>query len=169
MDEVGSAPHPEVEGGKPHNIRRDFAGLHRFPARLAAMGDSAASFNPVYGQGMSSAALQAAALSDYLSEGPDMTLPATSFFERQDVIVGAAWATSAGGDAARADAISGAEVPEDVRQQRWAADQLARASLRDETIWRAFLATGRMLAHPETLSDPALLDRAIEINAEPED
>lgn len=152
---------------KAHNIRRDFAGLGRFPARLAAIGDSAASFNPIYGQGMTSAALQAAALSEYLTEDPDLTLPATSFFERQEIVIGAAWATSAGGDAARADTISGAEVPEDVQQQRWAADQVARASLRDVTIRRACLATGRMLAHPETLFDQAVLARAVEINAFP--
>ena len=154
---------------KAHNIRRDFAGLRRFPARLVGAGDSVASFNPIYGQGMSSAALQAAALSEYLAGNPDLTLPATSFFERQEVAVGAAWATSAGSDAARADAISGAEVPEDVRQRRWAADQIARASRRDETIARARRATAFMLAHPETLFDPAVLDRAVEINAEPED
>jgi 2-polyprenyl-6-methoxyphenol hydroxylase-like FAD-dependent oxidoreductase len=152
---------------KAHNIRRDFTGLRRFPARLAAIGDSAASFNPVYGQGITSAALQAAGLSQYLTENPDLTLPATSFFERQEVVIGAAWATSAGGDAARADAISGAGVPQDVAQRRWAADQIARASLRDESTRRACLATGRMLAHPETLFDQAVLDRAVEINAKP--
>jgi 2-polyprenyl-6-methoxyphenol hydroxylase-like FAD-dependent oxidoreductase len=150
---------------KAHNVRRDFAGRRRFPARLAAIGDAAASFNPIYGQGIASATLQAAALSDYLTENPDLTLPATSFFERQNVVVEAAWATSAGGDAALADAISGAEVPESLRHQRWAAGQIARASLRDETIRRACLATGRMLAHPETLFDHAVLDRAVEINA----
>lgn len=36
--------------------RRDFSGLSRFPARLVSVGDAVASFNPVHGQGMSSAA-----------------------------------------------------------------------------------------------------------------
>jgi 2-polyprenyl-6-methoxyphenol hydroxylase-like FAD-dependent oxidoreductase len=154
---------------KAHNIRRDFARLRRLPARLAAMGDAAASFNPVYGQGITSAALQAAALSAYLTENPDLTLPATSFFERQEVAVGAAWATSAGSDAARADAISGAEVPQDVRRQRWAVGQITRASLRDQTIRRSLADTRNMLAHPGKLLNPAMLDRAVKVNAEPED
>ena len=50
--------------------RRDFAGLSRFPARLVSVGDAVASFNPVYGQGISSAALHASCLSDYLVGDP---------------------------------------------------------------------------------------------------
>lgn len=153
---------------KAHNVRRDFAGARRFPARLVALGDAAASFNPVYGQGMAAAALHASALSAYLTENPDLTAAATSFFERQDVITDAAWATSADDDAARADAASGAEMPEDVRLRRWAAEQIGLASLRDASIGGAFLAVVCMLAHPETLADPAVLDRAVAINAEPE-
>lgn len=38
--------------------RRDFTTVGRFPGRLVAIGDAVASFNPVYAQGMSSAALQ---------------------------------------------------------------------------------------------------------------
>jgi len=36
------------------------------PARLVSVGDAVASFNPIYGQGLSSAALHASCLAEYL-------------------------------------------------------------------------------------------------------
>lgn len=144
--------------------RRDFVGLSRFPARLVSMGDAVASFNPVYGQGMSSAALHASCLSEYLTTEPDLGVPAAKIFEMQQVVTDAAWAISAGGDAARRDAIEGVEVPEEVQRERWAMGQLTAATLVDETISKAFAEVGYMLAHPSSLTDPALLERAITAN-----
>ena len=126
-------PYPEATSGEltaeiatyhqADSRRRDFAGLERFPSRLISTGDAVASFNPIYGQGMSSAALHASCLSEYLSQHPDLDAPAMGFFDLQKVAVDAAWAISAGSDATRADALSGADVPEEVGRQRWAIDQ----------------------------------------------
>ncbi|NEA35809.1 FAD-dependent monooxygenase [Streptomyces sp. SID13031] len=144
--------------------RRDFTGLSRFPARLVAMGDAVASFNPIYGQGLSSAAFHAACLSEYLVGEPDLEVPAAGFFALQEVVVDAAWAISAGGDAARQDLITGAEVPEDVRRQRWAMSQIIKATLVDKTVAAAFAAVTRMQAHPATLRTPEMLERALAAN-----
>jgi 2-polyprenyl-6-methoxyphenol hydroxylase-like FAD-dependent oxidoreductase len=144
--------------------RRDFSGLTHFPARLLSAGDAVASFNPIYGQGMSSAALHAACLAEFLRSGPDLQVPATGFFELQKIVVDAAWAMSAGTDAARLDAISGADVPEEVSRQRWAMGQILQAAGADEHISRAFDDAVFMIAHPSTLADPALLERAIAVN-----
>jgi hypothetical protein len=78
--------------------------------------------------------------------------------------VGAAWSVSAGGDAARLDALSGAEVPADVSRQRWALDQLIRATVADQVVARAVKDVAYMIAHPGTLADPALLERAVAAN-----
>ncbi|MEV4343580.1 FAD-dependent oxidoreductase [Actinoplanes sp. NPDC049596] len=145
--------------------RRDFAPLDRFPARLVAVGDAVASFNPIYGQGMSSAALHASCLSAYLTGAPDLSVPATDFFGRQQMAVDAAWAISAGGDSERLDALRGAEVPEEVSQQRWALHQIMAATLTDPSVAEAFNSVSFMLRHPATLGDPALLDRAVAANA----
>jgi 2-polyprenyl-6-methoxyphenol hydroxylase-like FAD-dependent oxidoreductase len=144
--------------------RRDFVGLANFPAGLISVGDAVASFNPVYGQGMSSAALHAACLSQWLRSGPDLGAPATAFFDLQKVVVDAAWAISAGGDMARLDALSGAEVPETVAKQRWALGQLLLAARVDEVVAAALHKVTFMLAHPDTLADPALLARAVAAN-----
>ena len=144
--------------------RRDFTGLSRFPARLVNVGDAVASFNPVYGQGISSAALHASCLSEYLVGDPAFGMPAAEFFALQEVVVDAAWIISAGGGAARRDAIEGAEVPEDVQRQRWAMDQLIRATLVDETVAHAFSTVAFMLAHPFSLGDPVLVEQAVAAN-----
>ncbi|WP_343984080.1 hypothetical protein [Kribbella koreensis] len=144
--------------------RRDFTGLANFPARLIAVGDAVASFNPIYGQGLSSAALHASCLSEYLNSNPDLTTQATSYFTSLQVVVDAAWTISAGGDAARQDLLTGAEVPEPVHHQRWAMNQILQATLKDRSIAEAFVAVTRMQAHPNTLQDPALLERAVALN-----
>jgi 2-polyprenyl-6-methoxyphenol hydroxylase-like FAD-dependent oxidoreductase len=108
--------------------RRDFAGLTRFPARLTSVGDAVASFNPIHGQGISSAAMHASCLSEYLVSAPSLGRAATEFFDLQAVVTDAAWTHSAGADAARLDALHGVEVSEDVARQRWAMEQLAQAT-----------------------------------------
>lgn len=145
--------------------RRDFTGLKNYPARLVSTGDSVASYNPFYGQGMGSAALQASALSLYLSGKPDLSATATEFFGLQQVVVDALWSFSTSSDAARLDALNGVEAPEEVRQARWASQQLQRAGLVDTEIAKALQAVTSALRHPATLSDPALLKRAKAVNA----
>ena len=113
--------------------RRDFTGLGRLPGRLVSVGDAVASFNPVYGQGMTSAALHASCLSQYLRTGPDLR-SAAGFFDMQRVVVDAAWSISVGGDAARLDAQAGVVPPDEVRLQREAMSQLLRALTSDTEV-----------------------------------
>ena len=80
------------------------------------------------------------------------------------MVTDAAWMISAGGDAARLDAQSGAEVPDEVSRQRQAMDQLMRATFIDADVHSAVENVLYMLAHPATLADPALLERAATAN-----
>jgi len=81
----------------PSNHRRRFEELDQFPAGLAVVGDAISSFNPIYGQGMSVAALEALTLHHVLSEGEMSGLP-LRFFDRVEEIVDVPWSIAVGGD-----------------------------------------------------------------------
>jgi 2-polyprenyl-6-methoxyphenol hydroxylase-like FAD-dependent oxidoreductase len=144
--------------------RRHFTDLDNFPARLVCAGDAVASFNPVYGQGMSSAALHASCLSSFLSDARDFDSVARDFFRLQQVVVDAAWAVSTAGDRVRLDALNGAAITEVTRHERWSQDQIVRATRGDRNIAELYSDVQFMLRHPSALTHPAVLQRAVTIN-----
>ncbi|MFD8499362.1 FAD-dependent oxidoreductase [Amycolatopsis sp. NPDC059657] len=142
--------------------RRDYHGLKRYPARLISIGDAVASFNPVYGQGMSSAALQASALSEYLRGKPDLNRPAREFLATQRVVADAAWKMSTAADLARPD-IDG-PYPRWFRLDQWLTGHVIAASVTDSETAARFNAVTYMLRHPRTLRSPGTLLRAFRVN-----
>ncbi|MFI7546045.1 FAD-dependent monooxygenase [Actinoplanes sp. NPDC049599] len=141
--------------------RRRFDRLTRLPARLVSVGDAVASFNPVYGQGMSSAALHASCLSEHLCGDPDLNRPATGFFQLQKVVVDAAWDLSTSGDAQRMETTP-PRLP--VRVQRALVNQVIAASTVDVRIGTLFGDVAYMLTHPSTLATPSVLLRSLVVN-----
>ena len=81
----------------PSNRRYRYWDLGRFPGGLVVLGDAIASYNPVYGQGISVAALEALVLHHALAEGGLVDLP-RRFFEAVRPVVDGAWRVSAGSD-----------------------------------------------------------------------
>ena len=138
--------------------RRDFHRLRRFPAGLVAVGDAVASFNPVYGQGMSSAALHGSCLSAYLRESGGPAKPARDYFDRVRVVIDAAWQTSTLNDLALPH-VTGPYPPGYAIAHR-ISDLILRASATDLGINRRFTAVTHMRAHPRTLTGPTTILRA---------
>lgn len=81
----------------PSTIRRRYEDLDRFPRGLVVIGDAIASFNPLYGQGMSVAALEALQLHHALAAGGREDL-APRFFGRVEQVVDDAWNLAVGAD-----------------------------------------------------------------------
>jgi hypothetical protein len=88
----------------PSSVQRHYERLAAFPERFVVLGDAICSFNPVYGQGMSSAALQVQALQNLLRErmadGARQPLDqlATAFFPRAADVIAAPWILSSAFD-----------------------------------------------------------------------
>lgn len=97
----------------PTQTRHRYERLKNLPEGLLSIGDAIASFNPVYGQGMSVAALQALGLHHALAEHEldDLARP---FYRRVAGIIDGAWNIAAGGDftfpQTRGDKPRGADV-----------------------------------------------------------
>lgn len=81
----------------PSNRRRRYEELDRFPSGLLVIGDAITSFNPIYGQGMSVAALEALQLHNTLKSNGGGNL-APAFFDRVEDVVDIAWKLAVGGD-----------------------------------------------------------------------
>ena len=139
--------------------RRDFHTLDRFPARLVATGDAVASFNPVYGQGMTSAMLHASCLSEYLRGDPDLTRPAKSYFADVKIVVDAAWQVSTLPDLGLPH-VDG-PYPKGYQAIRWISGLVYKASQKDKDLNRSLGRVTTMLAHPSSLTSPRVLFRAL--------
>ncbi|MFC1421235.1 FAD-dependent oxidoreductase [Streptacidiphilus cavernicola] len=140
--------------------RRDFHALRRLPAGLVAAGDAVASFNPVYGQGMTSATLHASCLSSWLrAEGTSIGDPARGYFDLVRVVVDAAWqvSTFADLDLPHVDG----PYPRGYRLTKWFAGVLFELAVTDRVIAARFARITAMLAHPHALARPGLLLRAL--------
>lgn len=161
-DVLGAAPVREVVAAgepigpiavhrMPDSRRLDFLGLPRFPGGLVVMGDAVASFNPLYGQGVTAAALHASCLSGHLRSGALPSEPARGYFERLRVVTDAAWNLSTLGDLARPSVGS---QPRGYRTAHWYAALLTRASMTDAEVNRRFLDVVNMREHPRLLTRP---------------
>lgn len=145
------------------SLRRDFTRLRRFPGGLVAVGDSVASVNPIYGQGLTLAALQASCLSTYLRAGSPPHDPAWEYFRRAAVVVDAAWQVSATADLAQPH-VQG-PYPRGYRLARWAGDKITEASVIDSGVNQAFMDVVHMRRHPKSLTHPRVLARTARVLA----
>lgn len=142
--------------------RRDFHELERLPAGLVAAGDAVASFNPIYGQGMTSAALHASCLSAYLRSDPKLhDEPARAYFEQVRVVVDAAWQISTFNDIGLPH-VDG-PYPRGYRVTKWFSDVIFQASMTDPTVGQRLDRVTMMLDHPSALIRPGTLLRALRL------
>jgi 2-polyprenyl-6-methoxyphenol hydroxylase-like FAD-dependent oxidoreductase len=141
----------------PSSTRRHYEKLVRFPDGLVVIGDALSSFNPIYGQGMTVAALEAAALRDELAA--DETDLAPRFFRRAARLIDVAWDLAANGDLA-IPVVPGPR-PLRVRLLNWYVGQLALASAVDADVGLTFIRVANLLDPPSALVRPGIVGRVV--------
>jgi 2-polyprenyl-6-methoxyphenol hydroxylase-like FAD-dependent oxidoreductase len=145
----------------PANLRRHYERLSRFPERYLVLGDAVCSFNPVYGQGMTSAALQAETLDRHLAKGIDAGL-ARRHFRDAARIIDVIWKLAAGEDF-RYPEVTGPKMPGTDLGNRYVS-LIHRAVMRDQRVYGDFLSVLNLLESPEILFRPVTVWRVLRAN-----
>ena len=144
----------------PADVRRRYERLRRFPEGFLVVGDALCSVNPIYGQGMTVAALQALALRHHLrhlgpGRGPG-TRPVLRALAR---VTDAPWELTLGADLA-VPGVAGRRTP----GRRLAGAYVTRlqaAAAHDPALARAFVRVTGLVDPPEALLRPAIALRVL--------
>ena len=148
------------------NQRRHFETLTRWPERFVVIGDAACAFNPVYGQGMSVAAMTAIALKQCLAEHAERRgLGDLAGFARrmQRMVAKAsqgAWIIATGADA-RYPTTEGRQPGLVDRLMHRYLDRVIEVSMQDARVNEAFLRVVHLLDAPPALFRPTVVVRAL--------
>lgn len=142
----------------PSSLRRHYEKLPRFPQGYLVLGDAVCSFNPVYGQGMTSSILQAAALDELLKErGGDTRNFAKPYFQRIANVIDTPWQTAVGEDF---------RFPETTGKKQPGTDlinvylsQLHLATHTDPVVSKVLIEVLNMLEPPTRLLRPQIMAR----------
>jgi hypothetical protein len=144
----------------PASQRRRYERLTHFPESLLVIGDAMCSFNPVYGQGMTVAALEALALRECLVGGTSRLAP--RFFARAARIVDTPWSIAVGSDL-RFPGVPGKRGPM-VRFINWYLGRLHHAARHDPAVAVAFHQVANLVAPTSRLLRPLIALRVLRGN-----
>ncbi|GAA3381608.1 FAD-dependent oxidoreductase [Cryptosporangium minutisporangium] len=131
--------------------------LDRFPAGLLVAGDAACAFNPVYGQGMAVAAMEAAALSEELHRGgePDRV----RYFAAVGRALEAPWRLAVGADLALPE-VTGPSLPDSPLTGEYLG-RLQLAATEDAELATALIRVMGLVDPPPMLLRPDVVERVM--------
>jgi hypothetical protein len=146
---------------------RHFERLEKLPQGVLPVGDSLCRFNPIYGQGMSSAALQAKLLRDVLNgvaaEADPISALQAQFMSQVGAVLQAPWQMGANSDFAYPG--TRGERPEHYEESRQFEAALMRAAVADPVVQTAFSDVLQLVKPFDLLQDPDI-KRRIEAHAQ---
>jgi 2-polyprenyl-6-methoxyphenol hydroxylase-like FAD-dependent oxidoreductase len=156
---------PIVGYRRTENRRRHFETLRRAPDGFVVIGDAACAFNPVYGQGMSAAALTAEVLDRGLRDhvarsGGDLAGVSAGLQRAVAKANAGAWMVATGEDLRWPGTEGGSTSAADRLVRRYLARVVAQATV-DPVVAGAFFDVVALLAEPTSLLRPALAARVL--------
>lgn len=140
----------------PADVRRRYEQLPSFPAGLLVAGDAICAFNPVYGHGVSVAALEAERLGELVAGGGPPGPQA--WFEAVAGLVEAPWRLATGADLALPQVEGPRPLPARLLNAYMARYQAAASH--DPVLAEQFIRVINLLDGPERLLRPAMIRRA---------
>lgn len=144
----------------PANQRRHLERLRRFPTGWLPLGDAVCCFDPIYGQGMTSAALQAAALGRCLDRaGAVDRSMSRRYFRAVSRAVASPWSMAVGGDFAYEGTTGRKPVGTD-RLNRYT-DRVVVAAQHDDVVALRFSEVLALVRRPEALFSPPIAARVL--------
>jgi 2-polyprenyl-6-methoxyphenol hydroxylase-like FAD-dependent oxidoreductase len=146
----------------PHNLRRHYERLASMPSGLVVLGDAICSFNPIYGQGMTSAALGAATLGQILAETRNAEHLATvgeRFHARFARILDGVWMQTTSEDLRFSQAEG--KRPWWLGLANAYTARVYERSRTDAVVSRAFLQVMHLMQPPASLFRPAIAARVL--------
>ena len=141
----------------PASVRHRYERLDRFPDGLLVTGDAVVSFNPIYGQGMSVAALEALTLRRHLERGAAPR--PRRLFRDLARIVHVPWDIAAGGDLVF-PGVQGRRAPATRLVNAYIA-RLHAAAAHDAELAGAFVRVAGLVAPPQSLLRPGIAVRVL--------
>jgi 2-polyprenyl-6-methoxyphenol hydroxylase-like FAD-dependent oxidoreductase len=135
--------------------RRRYEKLKRVPAGFIVLGDAICSFNPVYGQGMSSAVMQAVDLGACLREHENDEALVRATYRRAAKVIDTPWKIAVGADFAYPECTGPKPAGTDL-MNRYLARVLLAAQVSDE-VNTALIMVQNLIASPTSLMRPALV------------
>jgi 2-polyprenyl-6-methoxyphenol hydroxylase-like FAD-dependent oxidoreductase len=154
------------------NRQWHFEKMPRRPERLIVIGDAVCAFNPIYGQGMTVAAIGAETLDDCLRlhrtrhSAGDLDGVAASVQKRLAHGNADAWMLSTGEDL-RFPTTTGAERSAPTRAMHHYLDRVVTAATRDPEVADAYVSALGMTARPSVLFRPHVLAKAARSRPQP--
>jgi 2-polyprenyl-6-methoxyphenol hydroxylase-like FAD-dependent oxidoreductase len=141
----------------PASVRRRYERLNRFPDGLLVMGDAVCSFNPVYAQGMTVAALESLTLRKHLQSF--VKVRPTDFFTDISGQIDSPWEFAASADLGYAG-VEGRRTVK-VRMINKYVPRLQSAAVHDSSLTNAFVRVAGLIDQPTTLLRPGKLLRVL--------
>ncbi|GAA4862361.1 FAD-dependent monooxygenase [Saccharopolyspora rosea] len=142
----------------PSSLRRDYAGMSRFPEGLLVLGDAVSSFNPVYAQGMTVAALSALVLRRHL-RGGGRVRPLRFFRDVSEEVTNATWDAMTVSDL-RFPGVAGDRSLR-TRLRQFYTGRVQVAATRDDVVARAYMRVLGLIDPADTLRRPGIVARVL--------